>query len=65
MCETWCNIADVHEKAGHDYDDIKDSYLRALKFAELSGNQHAVVGFNCVYGPIFSLFSLMNVHQEL
>jgi len=43
MCETWCNIADVHEKAGHDYDDIKDSYLRALKFAELSGNQHAVL----------------------
>ncbi|XP_068698694.1 tonsoku-like protein isoform X1 [Montipora foliosa] len=41
MCETWCNIAYVHEKAGHDYDEIKDSYFKALKFAELSGKQQA------------------------
>ena len=46
MCETWCNIAYVHEKAGHDYDEIKDSYFKALKFAELSGKQQAEVGFN-------------------
>ena len=44
MCETWCNIAYVHEKAGHDYEEIRGSYLKALEFAGLSGRQQAAVG---------------------
>ena len=50
-CDTWCNIAYVHEKAGHGYEEIKDSYLKALGFAELSGRQQAVVGL-CYYQPV-------------
>ena len=45
MCDTWCNIADVHEKAGHDYEQIKDAYIKALGYAEQSGKLSSVVGF--------------------
>jgi len=45
MCDTWCNIAYVHEKAGHGYDEIKDAYNRALGYAEQSGKLSSVVGF--------------------
>lgn len=45
MCDTWCNIAYVHEKAGHEYDEIKDAYNRALGYAEQSGKLSSVVGF--------------------
>ena len=45
MCDTWCNIAYVHEKAGHEYDEIKDAYSRALEYAEQSGKLSSVVGF--------------------
>ena len=44
MCDTWCNIAYVHEKAGHDYEEIKDAYIKALACAEQSGKHQAVVG---------------------
>ena len=49
-CDTWCNIAYVHEKAGHGYEEIEDCYLKALEFAQLSGNQQAVVGV--CYQPV-------------
>ena len=45
MCDTWCNIAYVHEKAGHEYDEIKDAYNRTLGYAEESGKLSSVVGF--------------------
>ena len=45
MCGTWRNIAYVHEEAGHDYEEIKESYFKALEYAELSGKPQAVVGF--------------------
>lgn len=48
-CDTWCNIAYVHEKAGHDYEEIKDAYIKALAYAEQSGRQQSVVGLQLKY----------------
>lgn len=51
MCDTWCNIAYVHEKAGHTYEEIKDAYIKALAYAEQSEKSQSVVGlhfFLCV-----------------
>ena len=47
MCDTWCNIAYVHEKAGHSYEEIKDAYVKALAYAEQSEKPQSVVGL-CV-----------------
>lgn len=44
MCGTWCNIAYVHEKAGHTYEEIKDAYIKALAYAEQSEKPQLVVG---------------------
>ena len=50
MCDTWCNIAYVHEKAGHTYNEIKDAYIKALAYAEQSEKPQSVVGlhFDCL-----------------
>ena len=42
-CDTWCNIAYVHEKAEHDYEEIEDAYMKALTYAEQSGKPQVVV----------------------
>jgi len=46
MCDTWCNIAYVHEKAGHTYEEIKDAYIKALAYAEQSEKPQSVVGLH-------------------
>jgi hypothetical protein len=34
MCDTWCNVAQVYETSGEDYQEIEKAYLIALKYAE-------------------------------
>ena len=43
MCDTWCNVAMVHETAKHEYDKIEDAYLKALDCAVKAGSFHAQV----------------------
>ena len=42
-CDTWCNIANVHELSGHDYQEVRDAYFKALEYAEMSAKPNVIV----------------------
>ena len=34
----------MHDKSGHDYEQIEDAYVKALSYAKQAGKPQAVVG---------------------
>ena len=34
----------MHDKSGHDYEQIEDAYMKALSYAKQAGKPQAVVG---------------------
>lgn len=34
----------MHDKSGHDYEQIEDAYMKALSYAKQAGKLQAVVG---------------------
>ncbi|KAL9976144.1 hypothetical protein ACROYT_G013400 [Oculina patagonica] len=64
MCDTWCNIAYVHEKAGHDYEEIKDAYVKALAYAEQSGRSQSVLRVWKCLADTQRLFDLTDKYKK-
>ncbi|EDO37052.1 predicted protein, partial [Nematostella vectensis] len=44
MCDTWCNIAQVHEESKDCYEKVEQAYLNALESAKRAQRPHAQIG---------------------